>query len=82
MAETGKKRGRPRTSTVWPAGNKLRSALYLSPEADQKLNLHATMMRLDRSELLEKLIHDHLTRYTVVDHEADRPGQGAAKGHS
>jgi hypothetical protein len=46
---------------------KVKATIHLSVEADQRLSVHATMMKLDRSELVEKLINDHLRRYVVSD---------------
>ena len=46
---------------------KVKSTVHLSVEASQRLDIHATMMGLDRSALVEKLIHDHLRRYVVSD---------------
>lgn len=49
------------------AAKKVKSTFHLSVEADQRLSIHATMMGLDRSALVEKLICDHLRRYVVSD---------------
>lgn len=57
-----------------PAANKVKSTIHLSVEASQRLDVHATMMRLDRSALVEKLINDHLRRYVI----SDRGGADAA----
>jgi hypothetical protein len=46
---------------------KVKATIRLSVEADQRLSVHAAMMGLDRSELVEKLIRDHLRRYVVQD---------------
>ena len=53
---------------------KVKSTIHLSAEASQRLDIHATMMGLDRSTLVEKLINDHLRRYVV----SDRGGQNEA----
>ena len=59
--------------------NKVKSTIHLSVEASQRLDIHATMMGLDRSALVEKLINDHLRRYVV----SDRGGSdGAASGEA
>jgi hypothetical protein len=56
---------------------KVKATIHLSVEADQRLNVHAAMYRMDRSELVEKLINDHLRRYVV----SDRGGaEGSAAG--
>jgi hypothetical protein len=49
------------------AGAKLKSTIHLTLEASQRLDIHCTMMGFDRSEMVEKLIHDHLRRYVVSD---------------
>lgn len=46
---------------------KVKSTIHLSVEASQRLDIHATMMNLDRSALVERLISDHLRRYVVSD---------------
>ena len=46
---------------------KVKSTIHLSREADQRLDIHCTMMGYDRSALVEKLISDHLRRYVVSD---------------
>ncbi len=54
-----------------PAGrqavSKVKSTIHLSLEASQRLDIHATMMGLDRSALVEKLINEHLKRWVVSD---------------
>ena len=49
------------------AASKVKSTVHLTVEASQRLDIHATMMGLDRSSLVEKLINDHLRRYVVSD---------------
>jgi hypothetical protein len=77
MAETsepGNAKGRKRLASKTPARQaviKVKSTIHLSVEASQRLDIHATMMGLDRSALVEKLINDHLRRYVV----SDRGGQ-------
>lgn len=58
------------------AVHKVKSTIHLSTEASQRLDIHATMMGLDRSALVEKLINDHLRRYVV----SDRGGPDGAGG--
>jgi len=71
---TGRPRKRPAVKTpARPAVTKVKSTIHLSVEASQRLDIHATMMGLDRSALVEKLINDHLRRYVV----SDRGGQDA-----
>lgn len=50
-----------------PSVLKVKSTIHLSVEASQRLDIHCTMMGFDRSELVEKLINDHLRRYVVSD---------------
>lgn len=50
-----------------PAVSKVKSTIHLSLEASQRLDIHAAMMRMDRSALVEKLISDHLRRWVVSD---------------
>jgi predicted transcriptional regulator len=82
-SEAGKGKGRKRpaakTATGQGAG-KIKATLHLSPEADKRLSIHATMMEMDRSELAEKLINDHLRRFVVSDRgvEAGSVGEAAA----
>jgi hypothetical protein len=85
MAEetAGQETGRPRKrlavkAATKPASSKVKATIHLSIEADQRLNVHAAMMRMDRSELVEKLINDHLRRYVV----SDRGGDGAVNGEA
>ncbi len=46
---------------------KVKSTIHLSVEADQRLDIHCTMMGFDRSALVEKLINESLRRYYVSD---------------
>ncbi len=65
---TGKSRKRPTVKAATRlAAHKVKSTIHLSVEASQRLDIHATMMGLDRSALVEKLINDHLRRYVVSD---------------
>ena len=50
-----------------PTITKVKSTIHLSLEASQRLDIHCTMMGFDRSEMVEKLINDHLRRYVVSD---------------
>jgi hypothetical protein len=61
-----RKRSAARVATGQVAG-KVKATIHLSIEADKRLSVHATMMDMDRSELVEKLINDHLRRYVVSD---------------
>jgi hypothetical protein len=86
MAETpenGNGRGKKRVAGK-PAARqtvaKVKSTIHLSVEASQRLDIHATMMGLDRSALVEKLISDHLRRFVVSDRggTADTANEDAA----
>jgi hypothetical protein len=46
---------------------KVKATIHLSVDADKRLSVHATMMEMDRSELMEMLIVKHLRRYVVSD---------------
>ena len=70
-----RKRSTAKTATR-QAAPKVKATVHLSVEASQRLTVHATMMGMDRSELVEKLINDHLRRYVV----SDRGGSDVAHG--
>lgn len=76
----GKTRKRPAAKTAARhAASKVKATIHLSVEASQRLTVHAAMMGMDRSELVEKLISDHLRRFVV----SDRGGAGdAASGEA
>jgi hypothetical protein len=82
MAETpesGSGKGRKRSAAkaaTRPAASKVKATIHLSVEASQRLTVHAAMMGMDRSELVEKLVNDHLRRFVV----SDRGGAGEAAG--
>jgi hypothetical protein len=67
-AGTGKPRRRTaaKTGTRQTAG-KVKATIHLSVEASQRLTVHAAMLGLDRSALMEKLIQEHLRRFVVSD---------------
>jgi hypothetical protein len=72
--ESGSGKGRKRVAAKAasePKGRKVKSTIHLSREADQRLDIHCTMMDFDRSALVEDLINRHLRRYVV----SDRGGQ-------
>ena len=50
-----------------PAAAKVKSTIHLSVEASQRLTVHAAMMGMDRSELVEQLISLHLRRFVGQD---------------
>lgn len=49
------------------SGEKVKATIHLTLEASQRLTVHATMTGMDRSELVEQLIRDHLKRFVVSD---------------
>ncbi len=64
--------GKPRKrssakASLRPTVSKVKSTIHLSVEASQRLTVHAAMLGMDRSELVEKLINDHLRRFVVSD---------------
>ena len=70
VAEGGSGKNRKRQAAkpaIRVGGVKAKCTIHLSVEASQRLDIHATMMSLDRSALVEKLINDHLRRYVVSD---------------
>jgi hypothetical protein len=60
------------------SAKKVKSTIHLSREADQRLDIHCTMMGYDRSGLVEKLINDHLRRYVVSDRGGETVAGDAA----
>ena len=81
-SESGNGKARKRSTAkaaTRPAVAKVKSTIHLSVEASQRLDIHATMMNLDRSALVERLINEHLRRYVVSDRGgADVTGGEAA----
>ena len=80
LSETGS--GKPRKRQAAKAagrqgGEKVKATIHLTLEASQRLTVHAAMMGLDRSELVEQLIRDHLKRFVVSDR-----GGGSSEGSS
>ncbi len=67
-AGTGKARKRLTAKAAHPpAVMKVKATIHLSRDADKRLSVHATMMEMDRSELVESLINQHLRRFVVSD---------------
>jgi hypothetical protein len=56
---------------------KVKASLLIPAEAHQRLCIHAAMLGVDRSELVTRLINEHLRRYVVQDR---RPGESAGPG--
>lgn len=50
-----------------PSGEKVKATIHLTLEASQRLTVHAAMMGMDRSELVEQLIRENLKRFVVSD---------------
>ena len=64
----GKSRRRPAAKTATrQTATKVKATIHLSMEASQRLTVHAAMMGMDRSELMESLINQHLRRFVVSD---------------
>ena len=67
-AGSGKTRKRQAAKAAGRAsGEKVKATIHLTVEASQRLTVHAAMMGMDRSELVEQLIKDHLKRFVVSD---------------
>jgi hypothetical protein len=67
-ASTAKTRKRSASKTLkLHEGSKVKATIHLTLEASQRLTVHAAMMGMDRSELVEQLIRDHLRRFVVSD---------------
>jgi hypothetical protein len=68
--ESGNGKPRKRSAgkvATGPVAGKVKATIHLSVDADKRLSVHAVMMNMDRSELIEYLIHEHLRRYVVSD---------------
>ncbi len=71
----GKTRKRTASKTASrPAASKVKSTIHLSVEASQRLSVHAAMLGLDRSELVEQLIRENLRRFVVSDRGGPESG--------
>jgi hypothetical protein len=67
-ARSGKARKRLAAKAgVRQAAGKVKATIHLSVEASQRLTIHAAMLGMDRSELVESLIYQHLRRFVVSD---------------
>lgn len=65
---SGKARKRPAVKASGrQSSEKVKATIHLTVEASQRLTVHAAMMGMDRSELVEQLIRDHLKRFVVSD---------------
>ncbi len=56
------------------ATTKAKSTIHLSIEASQRLTIHAAMLGMDRSELVESLITKHLRRFVISDRGGGESG--------
>jgi hypothetical protein len=68
--EGGKRKTSKRPAAKAASGHdekKVKATIHLSSEADKRLSIHAICMNMDRSELVEFLIVNHLKRYYVSD---------------
>ncbi len=75
---SGKPRKRPAAKGAKAQGvGKVKSTIHLTLEASQRLTVHAAMMGMDRSELVEQLIKENLRRFVVSDRGGDTPGDEA-----
>lgn len=59
------------------SASKVKATIHLTVETSQRLDIHATMMGMDRSALVEKLINENLRRYVVSDRGGPDPSAGA-----
>ena len=88
MAETSepgnvKTRKRPAAKAATrPALTKVKATIHLSVEASQRLSVHAAMLGLDRSELVESLIGKHLRRFVISDRGGGNGGNGGMEKSS
>ena len=80
-AESGSGKGKKRQAGKTASGrspSKVKCTIHLSVEASQRLDIHATMSNMDRSELVETLIQQHCRRWVV----SDRGGAEEAAGEA
>lgn len=77
---SGKPRRRLAAKAAKPqAASKVKSTIHLTVESSQRLTVHAAMMGMDRSELVEQLIKENLRRFVVSDRGGNAPdGEAAA----
>ena len=75
--QNGKARKRSTAKTqARLTASKVKATIHLSAEASQRLTVHAAMMGMDRSELVESLINNHLRRFVVSDRGGLEGGAG------
>ena len=74
QATNGKMRKRPSLKPTTPVtASKVKATIHLTAENHKRLSVHAAMLGVDRSELVETLIATHLKRFVVSD-RGDRAG--------
>lgn len=67
-AQNGKGRKRPAAKAATSrAVSKVKCTIHLTAEASQRLDIHATMSGMDRSEVIEGLVNTHCRRWVVSD---------------
>lgn len=66
-AQAVKTRKRPAAKPSAPQAAKKGTTVYLSPDALERLIVHATKAGMDRSAYLEDLINKNCRRYVVHD---------------
>lgn len=78
--QNGKPRKRSAAKASKPqAASKVKSTIHLTVESSKRLTVHAAMMGMDRSELVEQLIRENLRRFVVSDRGGNTPdGEAAA----
>src|SRR5262245_22608841 len=81
--EPSKRRGRqtPKRLPIKPAtrlaSERVKATIHLSRDPSIRLTVHAELMAIDRSALVETLIHDHPRRYVVSDRGGDSESPAA-----
>lgn len=62
---------RPKRPALKPPSRRtverVKCTLYLTVETSRRLSVHGAMLNLDRSELVERLVQEHLRRFVVSD---------------
>ena len=72
---SGKVRKRQAAKTpIRPSTLRVKASLHLSSEASTRLSVHAAMLNMGRSELVESLIVKHLRRFIVSDRGGEESG--------
>lgn len=66
-SETKAKTRRAPRATARPVAPKVKVTLCLTDEVAMKLAIHAAALRVDRSDLVNELVSQHLKRFVVSD---------------